>query len=149
MMFLAIVAILVIVFDQATKVIIRRYVPVGDSIPLIPGILHITYVRNPGVAFGLLPNQKIVFLIISLAVIIFILYYYRRLNVAERLQTLALGLLLGGTVGNIIDRFFLGKVTDFIDFRIWPVFNLADSSIVIGVVLLGFILISNARKESA
>ncbi len=148
-MLLIIVAILVIAVDQASKALIRNFMSVGDSIPLIPGILHITYVRNPGVAFGLLPNQKIVFLIISLAVIIFILYYYRRLNVAERLQTLALGLLLGGTVGNIIDRFFLGKVTDFIDFRVWPVFNLADSSIVIGIVLLGFVFINNARKESA
>lgn len=146
-MFLVAVAILVIILDQASKAYIRQAMSVGGSIPIIPGVLHVTHVRNPGGAFGLLPDQKIVFLTISLAIIIFILYYYRRLNVTERLQTLALGLLLGGAVGNIIDRFLLGNVTDFIDFRVWPVFNLADSSIVIGVVLLGFIFINSNRKE--
>ncbi len=146
---LIIIAILVVAVDQVTKALIRNFMPVGDSVPLIPEVLHITHVRNPGGAFGLLPDQKIVFLIISLAIIIFILYYHRRLNITDRLQTLALGLLLGGAVGNIIDRFLLGKVTDFIDFRVWPVFNLADSSIVIGVVLLGFIFINSTRKEPA
>lgn len=124
--------------------------PVGDSIALVPGIVHITYVRNPGAAFSLLPNQQLVFLIVSIAVIISIIYYYWRTGVVDRLLTIALGLVLGGAAGNLIDRVvFAGRVTDFIDLRVWPIFNVADSAIVIGVMMLIVIMLNSVRKESA
>lgn len=144
-----IVAAFVIVLDQATKVFIRYLMPVNSSYPLVPGIIHVTHVRNSGAAFGLLPNQKIIFLVVSIVVIAVIVYYYLRAKVEDRQQMLALGLLLGGAVGNVIDRIFLGEVTDFIDLRIWPVFNLADSSIVVGAIMLSIIFLINARKESS
>lgn len=146
-MLLFIVAAFVLVLDQATKVFIRYFIPVNSSYPLVPGIIHVTHVRNPGAAFGLLPNQKIIFLAVSIAVIGVIVYYYLRAKVDDRQQMFALGLLLGGAVGNVIDRLFLGKVTDFIDLRIWPVFNLADSSIVVGAIMLSIIFLINTRKE--
>lgn len=124
--------------------------PVGESVSLIPGIVHLTHVRNPGAAFGILPNQQIIFLIVSIAVILFILFYYYKgaVKTTDRLTTVSLGLVLGGAIGNLIDRTVSGRVTDFIDFRFWPVFNIADSAIVVGVALLGLILVSGARQES-
>jgi len=122
--------------------------PFGESIPLISGVLHFTHVKNSGAAFGVLQNQRAVFLIASIVVIIAILYYYWQDKSESKLINGSLGLVLGGAIGNLIDRVFLGKVTDFIDFRVWPVFNLADSAIVIGAILLGIILTRNAFRDS-
>ncbi len=146
---LFVIAALVLVFDQGSKAIIRYFIPVDISIPLVPGILHITHVRNAGAAFSLFPNQRLVFLIVSIAVIISIVYYYWRAGNVDRKLTIALGLMLGGASGNLIDRLVSGRVTDFIDFRVWPIFNIADSAIDIGVALLIIIMLIGARKESA
>ncbi|HEY3374338.1 MAG TPA: signal peptidase II [Candidatus Aquicultor sp.] len=146
-MFLAIIALVVIVLDQATKVFIRLSMASGDSIPVIPGVLHITYVKNPGAAFGMLPNHQFIFLIVSVLVIMITLSYYWFARPVDKLSKVSFGLVLGGAFGNLIDRVYLGKVTDFIDFRIWPVFNVADSAIVIGIGLVILMLLSSARKE--
>jgi signal peptidase II len=119
----------------------------GDSIPVIPGVLHITYVKNPGAAFGMLPNHQFIFLIVSVLVIMITLSYYWFARPVDKLSKVSFGLVLGGAFGNLIDRVYLGKVTDFIDFRIWPVFNVADSAIVIGIGLVILMLLSSARKE--
>mgnify|MGYP003860072617 CR=1 FL=1 len=148
-MFLIITAIIVLIIDQASKALVRSLMAVGESFSVIPGILYITYVRNSGAAFGLLPNQKVLFFIISLTVIIFILYYNRRMKIANRLLAISLGSLLGGAAGNLIDRLFVGMVTDFIDFRVWPVFNIADSAIVISVILIAYILLTQRPKEES
>jgi len=146
---LAIIAMLVLIADQGSKALIRYLMPVDTSIALVPGIVHITHVRNPGAAFSLFPDQRLIFLIASIAVIISIVYYYRRAGGVDRMLTIALGLVLGGATGNLIDRVVSGRVTDFIDFRVWPIFNIADSAIDIGVALLIISMFSSARKESA
>jgi len=128
--------------------LIRHTIPFGESTPLIQGVLHFTHVKNSGAAFGVLQNQRVVFLVASIVVIIAILYYYWQDRSENKLINGSLGLVLGGAIGNLVDRVFLGKVTDFIDFRVWPVFNLADSAIVIGAILLGIILTRDAFKKS-
>lgn len=146
-MLLAIIVAAVLLVDQASKLYIRQAMLLGDSVPVLPGLLHITHVKNSGAAFGILPNQHLLFLIAGIVVIIVMLYYFRQLAVADGLSTVAFGSVLGGATGNLIDRMVFGKVTDFIDFRVWPVFNVADSAIVVGMILLSFILIKDARNE--
>lgn len=146
---LFIIAGSVLLADQASKAGIRHSMPIGESIPLIPGILHLTHVKNYGAAFGILQNQQIIFLLVSVAIILSILFYYWRAGKGDRLVTVSLGLVLGGAVGNFIDRAISQRVTDFIDLRFWPVFNLADSAIVVGVILLSIVLLSGMQQERA
>jgi signal peptidase II len=143
---LLLTALLIIIADQLSKHFITSMLQAGESIPLIEGFLHLTFVRNPGAAFGMLPYQTIFFVIITVAVVLFIVYYYRLLSTDHRLLRFSLALLLGGAIGNLIDRLRTGYVVDFIDFKIWPpVFNIADSAIVIGI---GLFLIAYWRDES-
>jgi len=136
---LIIIAVLIIFADQLSKYFVTSLMQAGESIPLIENFLHLTYVRNPGAAFGMLPYQKIFFIVITVVVVIFIIYYYRLLSADHRLLRFSLALLLGGAIGNLIDRLRSGYVIDFIDFKIWPpVFNIADSAIVIGIGLFLF-----------
>ena len=108
----------------------------GDSLALWPDVFHLTFVSNPGVAFGLLAGNQLILAMFSLAVTVAIIcygpWYTRDIPHAGWF----LGLLAGGALGNAIDRLFRGEVTDFLDFRIWPVFNLADCAIVVGAGLL-------------
>jgi len=97
-------------------------------------------VHNRGAAFGILKNQLFVFVIISLLAIALILYHLKDRK-KSRLSSISLSLILGGAVGNLIDRLRFGFVIDFLDFRVWPVFNIADSAITIGVVLLSWELL--------
>ena len=145
-MILLLTAGFVIFLDQLTKIAIRGFLSPGQSVDLI-GSIRITLVANPGAAFGLLPNHQLVFLVITVVVVTFILFYYRRLKPHEHLVKLALGFELGGAIGNLIDRILFGQVTDFLDFRIWPVFNVADISNVIGLLLFAWTLYRTHNVE--
>ena len=135
----------VLLLDQSSKVLIRRILSPGQSITFLK-FFRITVVENPGAAFGLLPHHQLIFLITTLVAIIFIIVYYRQLKPQERAVKLALGLELGGAMGNLTDRLFFGRVTDFIDFRIWPVFNVADIAIILGLLVLGWAIIGSYGK---
>ena len=134
---LALIAMAVIAADQISKFLVIYYMYSGQSIALVKNFLYLTYVLNPGAAFGLLPNQTVFFIIITILVAGLIVYYYRSLNSCHKLLRTALALQLGGALGNLIDRVLRdGYVVDFIDFKVWPpVFNLADSALVIGIGL--------------
>ena len=134
---LTLIALAVVVADQITKFLVINYMYSGQSIMVIKNFLYFTYVLNPGAAFGLLPNQTVFFIIITILVVGLIIYYYRSLGAHHKLLKTALSLQLGGAVGNLIDRVWReGYVIDFIDFKVWPpVFNLADSALVIGIGL--------------
>lgn len=134
--------IFVIVFaalslDQLSKFIITRCLLQNQSIPLIKGIFHLTLIHNRGAAFGILRNQVPLFIFTSILAIILI-YFNLKKNKHRKAYSIALSLILGGALGNLIDRLFFGYVIDFIDLRIWPVFNIADSAITIAAVLLGW-----------
>ncbi len=131
---LLIIAAIVMAVDQLTKQIVIRTMVIGHSIPVIRDFLYITYVRNPGAAFGMLPYQTAFFVIITVIVGALIIYYYRTLSDDHKWLRFGLSLQLGGALGNLIDRVSSGYVVDFINFTIWPpVFNIADSAIVIGI----------------
>lgn len=122
--------------DQISKYIIISNMSLGESIPVIRPVFYITYILNPGAAFGMLANRTTFFIIISLLVIIGVIVGYRYLPKERAWTRVATALVVGGALGNLIDRIRLGKVIDFLDFRVWPVFNLADTAIVTGALLL-------------
>jgi signal peptidase II len=134
------IALSIVVLDQLTKFLIKNNLQLSDSIPLIKNVFHLTYVTNTGSAFGLFKGMNLVFILFSIAVILAIFYYLRQIKKKEKLVIYSIGLLLGGTIGNLIDRIAYGAVIDFLDFRVWPVFNIADSAVTISIVLLIILL---------
>ena len=117
------------------------------------GFFRVTHVHNTGAAFGLFPDQSLVltiFALIAAAVILFfVVYGYRYYPwLGSTAITLVLGMVLGGTVGNLVDRFRFGYVTDFIDFGFWPAFNIADSAVTVGVIIFALLLLRHARIEA-
>lgn len=126
----------VVVIDQAVKLLVASQIPLGTSISLIPGVLALSHVRNPGIAFSLLRNVPLVIPAAIALTLLFLLFY----NGAQWLHrpAVAFGLTLvsGGAIGNLIDRLRVGAVIDYIDLRVWPVFNLADMAVVAGTALL-------------
>lgn len=136
----SIIVILVLCLDQLTKHLILSRITVGQSLPIIENIFHLTLVKNSGIAFGLFPQGTNIFIIFSFLVIFLILIILWKKKELKILPRIALALILAGAIGNLIDRLRWGYVIDFLDFRIWPVFNLADTSITIGVILLSVYL---------
>ena len=137
---LASIAGVALAADQITKAIALGALDDGRSRPVIDGVLHWTLQRNPGAAFGIFQRAPVLFTVLAIGIVIFILAIAPR--VKDVLNAVALGLVLGGALGNLTDRLFRppgpfrGRVIDFIDFRIWPTFNLADVAVVVGAGLL-------------
>ncbi|WP_285754324.1 signal peptidase II [Parageobacillus sp. G301] len=135
-----IIALAVIAIDQWTKWLVVKYMQLGESISIIPNVLYITSHRNRGAAWGILQGQFWLFYLITVIVVIGLVVYIQRLPRGERLFGIALGLMLGGAIGNFIDRVFRKEVVDFIHTYIgtysFPVFNIADSALCIGVALV-------------
>jgi len=151
------VAALVVLIDQVTKYIVSTGMPLYSSIPVLDGLFSITYVRNPGAAFGFLATapvyfRAVFFITVTVAAILLLLYYMRRYGFDDWKLALALSLIMGGAVGNLIDRIRFGDVVDFLDVYIghhhWPAFNVADSAISIGAVLLITGMVGRSRRGS-
>ncbi len=136
----------ILALDQGTKYFVSSYFEQGQSIPILLNIFHLTYVKNPGAAFGLLAYRTSFFIVITILVTVVILVIYRKVSPRKRLLRFGLGLQLGGALGNLIDRIHSGLVVDFLDFRVWPVFNFADVAIVLGVFLLAFELLRHSEE---
>jgi signal peptidase II len=129
------VAASVLLVDQITKVIVRAYMQVNQTVGLIPHVIRLTLVRNTGAAFGIFPGRQPVFVVTSLLVLFAIAAYWRRARPTHWLVVVALAMIAGGALGNLIDRALIGRVTDFFEFAFidFPVFNIADMGIVGGV----------------
>lgn len=147
------VAAIIFATDQLTKVIAVAQMADGESIPIIDGVFHLTLRRNPGAGFSLLSNYPWVFTIVATVIAAFIVRAARR--TPDRLHAIAFGLVLAGALGNLADRAFRspsafrGHVVDFFDLRVWPVFNVADMSIVAGAALLVFASWRAERRSEA
>ncbi|MDD3655150.1 MAG: signal peptidase II [Atribacterota bacterium] len=128
--------LLVIIADQASKIWISSNLELGESIPIINKIFHFTYIQNPGSAFGLLRFSNTTFIVIGLLIILLGIIFLSKIARHSRLIFFSFILILGGSLGNLIDRLRIGSVIDFLDFRIWPIFNVADSAINIGFFFL-------------
>jgi signal peptidase II len=147
---LVLIAVVVVIADQATKYLAVQYLRAGTIVPVLGDILRLRYTTNTGSAFGLFQDQGFVLTIIALVVVGVILLYYRRLPDQMFLVRISLGLQLGGAIGNLIDRLHYGSVVDFVEFVLWPIFNIADVAIVLGVALLAYHMIflsSEGEKE--
>ncbi len=153
---LIIISVLILFLDQLSKFLIMRGMAVGESIPVVKGILHLTYVRNPGAAFGILSGASEgfrvpFFVLISAVAIAVVFFFYLRGAKENPLLQVGLSLVMGGAIGNLIDRIRFHEVIDFIDFFFrqyhWPAFNVADSSISVGVTLLILDALLAARRE--
>ncbi len=144
------VVALVLLADQISKAYVAAHLPLHDSwapVQALEEVFRFTHVRNTGAAFGLFPQGGIVFLIIAIIVSVIILYYYRQVPADAWLIRLALGLQLGGALGNALDRLRQGYVVDFFDVSYWPVFNVADSCVVLGVGALVLVMLREERRE--
>ncbi len=139
------VSVAVIVLDQWTKWMVEVHLPHHAAHPLIPGFLNLTHVRNTGVAFGLFASEGVaggswLLTLLGLAALTAVGVYFWYAPVKDRLLLIALSLVVGGAIGNLIDRVSSGAVTDFVDVYVglhhWPSFNVADSAISIGIVLM-------------
>ena len=137
----------VLIIDQVSKYLVRANLALYESWPR-DGFFRFTYGTNTGTAFGLFPNQTVVLIVASFLAIGFLFYFYRSQALSSRVLRLAIGLQLGGAFGNLVDRLRGGAVTDFIDVGWWPIFNLADSSIVIGIGLLLATVMVSKEPES-
>ena len=139
-------AVVVFIADRVTKDLVSADVPYGTEFPAVDHLIWITNIHNSGAAFGLAPALAIVFLVASIAVSIGLVVYVAT-HRNDFLVDAVLGLILGGTIGNGFDRVMYGTVTDFIATHVWPVFNVADSAVSVGVVL--FVLGYVVRKPRA
>ena len=139
----------VVVLDQAIKYAVIANMQLGQSLPLIDGLVYATYVLNKGAAFSILQGQRWFFVVLTLVVLAIVLWFVRSVPKSDKLLRIALALFCGGALGNFIDRARFGAVTDFIDFRFFPVFNIADSCIVVGVILLSWCLLIRSPKGDA
>jgi signal peptidase II len=135
--------------DQLTKMIVSSALALGEEVE-VAGPLSIHHVQNSGIAFGLFPTATEVVIILTALAVTWMLVFFARSGSRHPILPVALGLLLGGSLSNLVDRVRLGHVTDFLDFRYWPAFNLADMFIVAGVaVLIGALLIADREPPRA
>lgn len=134
--------------DQFSKFLVYKLLTAGQSIPLIPGILNLTFVRNTGAAFGILRNFTFIFIFAAIFIIIYIGYLiFTKQHL--KVNPYMLGIFLGGSIGNLIDRLRFGYVVDFIDIHIWPVFNIADSAITISVCWFLILMLKNKNASNS
>ena len=145
----------IFIFDQITKLIIRSQIMIGHSVPE-SGFFRLTHVRNTGSAFSLIKDQNILLTSIGILVLIVLIFFIKEIKNNQPYVIIAISMQIGGALGNLIDRIFLGSVVDFIDIGVsgvyrWPTFNIADSSIITGMALLilsFFLLKTNENKNT-
>lgn len=155
-MYFYLISLAIVLLDQLTKLLVVRSMRLGRNIPIVPGFFDLTFVLNPGAAFSLfatLPEwiRNPFFILISVGAAVLIVAYRSRYLRENRLASVSLALILGGAIGNLIDRLRYGVVVDFLDAHIyqyhWPIFNVADSAISVGVTLLLIEMLLEWRRE--
>jgi len=144
---LATVAIAAVIADQLTKAIVTNRLDLNDQVHIV-GPFSIHHVTNSGIAFGLFASATSIVIFLTMLAIAWMLYFFARSGARHPVLPVALGLVIGGSVSNLIDRVRLGHVTDFLDFKYWPAFNLADTFIVVGVAALLLALVASDRNAA-
>ncbi len=143
-----ILAVFVLGLDQWSKYLVRTSMQMGESIPIIDSIFHLTYIENEGVAFGLFSGHTNIFVLVSILVLIGLLIFVWKESSQSLLLHYGAALVVSGALGNIIDRAMKASVTDMFDFRIWPIFNIADIAVCVGFVLLVLYLFFSSEDKS-
>lgn len=144
---LATVAIAAVIADQLTKAIVTNRLDLNDHVHIV-GPFSIHHVTNSGIAFGLFASATEIVIFLTMLAVAWMLYFFARSGARHPVLPVALGLVIGGSVSNLIDRVRLGHVTDFLDFKYWPAFNLADTFIVVGVAALLLALVASDRNAA-
>jgi len=139
------VALAAIGADQLTKAVVTSRIALYDEVH-VAGPFTIHHVQNSGIAFGLFASATSVVILLTTFAVAWMLYFFARSGARHPVLPIALGLVIGGSVSNLVDRVRLGHVTDFLDFKFWPAFNLADSFIVVGVGILLLTLVATDRR---
>jgi signal peptidase II len=147
-LYVAAIVFSAVVADQVTKHVVASNLNLGEAVHVV-GPFSIRHVQNSGIAFGLFSNATAAVIVVTTIAVAWMLVYFARSGARHPVLPVALGLVIGGSVSNLADRVRLGFVTDFLDFRYWPAFNLADSFIVIGVGILLAALLLAEREPSA
>ena len=142
------IAIIWLVLDQVSKYYVMNHFAIGESVSVIQNVFHLTYIINRGAAFGMLANQRWFFLVVAFILIIVYAIYHKKVNRGPISLRIGSALLISGAIGNGIDRYVLHGVVDFLDFRIWPIFNVADIGICVGVACIIYHLLRNEHEES-
>jgi signal peptidase II len=135
------ISFFIVLIDQITKYFAVENLSKIGSIPIVYNIFHLTFTTNTGVAFGMFKGINFLFIFISLLVITIVAFNYKSFP-KGKLRPWIVGLIIGGGIGNLIDRIFRGSVVDFLDFRVWPIFNIADSAVSIAIVLLIYLVLT-------
>jgi len=152
------IAGLIVALDQVTKALVDDFMTLHESRTIVEGLVRLTYVQNRGAAFGILsdaglPYQSLMFSVVSLLALLAIALYAWRMPVQSRLPQTALAMVMGGAVGNLLDRARLGYVIDYVDMywgpHHWPAFNVADSAITVGVALLVIDILRNPEMDES
>ncbi|RDW17909.1 signal peptidase II [Oceanobacillus chungangensis] len=146
-----IIALIIIAIDQLTKWTIVKTMELGESITVIQDFFYITSHRNSGAAWGILEGKMLFFYIVTIVVVICVVYYMQKHAKNDKILAVALSFILGGAIGNFIDRLFRQEVVDFFNFYIFnynfPIFNVADSALTVGVILVIIATILDERKK--
>jgi signal peptidase II len=140
-------ALSVFLADQGLKKLVAGSMWLGESTPVIPHILYLTYIKNDGGAFGILGGQGSILLLASAVAVAFVLWVLLE-RPPTRITALGCGLILGGAAGNLLDRLQTGEVTDYVDLRVWPIFNAADAAIVLGVTALLLATLRSGKSQT-
>ncbi|MEE8638438.1 MAG: signal peptidase II [Candidatus Margulisiibacteriota bacterium] len=140
-------AFVIVAIDQSLKYLVHQSMRLGQSIPLIDGILKLTYVRNTGAAFSLFIGFSPYLAVIGFLVVIAVIFFHYKIPLHLRVLQIGLAFVLGGSLGNLIDRVFRTYVIDYLDITIWPVFNFADIMINVGVILIVFKLFAEEEED--
>ena len=140
--------VLVVFFDQLTKFLVRENIELTHSVPS-SGFFRLTHYTNTGTIFGLFQNATAILTVVSIIAIGFLIYFYRSQRAPTLIMRGAIGILMGGAIGNLIDRLAMGGVTDFVDVGPWPIFNIADASITVGIFLLIVVTSVAPKKDEA
>jgi signal peptidase II len=143
--FVTLLIILIFFLDQLTKRVIDQALTLKQSITILPNILYFTKAYNTGASFSILQGQQWFFILFAFLVIIAIIYYYKKIPINNRLF---IAFILAGTIGNLVDRLQYGYVIDFIDFKIWPVFNIADTAVCIGAAGLIYYILKDDKSKN-
>lgn len=140
-----------IIFDQASKFLISKYFELGSSFNIIPSFFDITYIKNYGAAFGIMEGKRILFLFMTGVVLSFLIYEMKKYT-KDKITCISFILVISGIIGNFIDRLFIGYVRDFMDFKIlghnFAIFNLADSFMVVGAIILCISILMEGKNEN-
>lgn len=149
MISIIILSLIVLSIDQVSKILIANTIDINSSIEVIKNFFYLTYTHNTGAAFSILTGKRLLLILIAIVILIILFNYIKKNKTNNKLEILAFSLIIGGSIGNLIDRIIRGYVVDFLDFKIFgynfPIFNLADTFIVIGVILI--VIITLTRKE--